>query len=166
MEAAKAVALRGRRPQRTLCENSLSRAVAAVSGRQTHCKHAGGDEDIAATAGFSHRLGKDELTHATGLSSAALGRVTQVTFPSTRTASYTYDAMKNLLTKRERKGPTISHGHHALCRLTSERISVRRSVPYSAVLATINVLMFINAKVRKAGSAELGAVCLSPRFVT
>jgi len=34
---------------------------------------------------------------------APLGRVTQVTFPSTLTEGYTYDAMNNLLSKTDRK---------------------------------------------------------------
>ena len=40
----------------------------------------------------------------------ALGRVTQVTFPSTLNESYSYDAMSNLLSKTDRKGQTINYG--------------------------------------------------------
>ncbi len=41
----------------------------------------------------------DAASHATALAYDALGRVTQVTFPSMLSESYTYDAMNNLLTK-------------------------------------------------------------------
>jgi YD repeat-containing protein len=47
-------------------------------------------------------------------------RGTQVTFPSTLTEGYTYDAMNNLLAKTDRKGQTINYGYDALYRLTSK----------------------------------------------
>ena len=49
-----------------------------------------------------------------------MGRVTQVTFPSTLSESYAYDAMNNLLTRTDRKGQTINYGYDALYRLTSK----------------------------------------------
>ena len=45
----------------------------------------------------------DAANNETGFAYDALGRVTQVTFPSTLSESYTYDAMNNLLTKTDRK---------------------------------------------------------------
>ncbi len=67
----------------------------------------------------------------------ALGRV--ITFPSTLSESYTYDAMNNLLTKTDRKLQTISYGgacpersrRNALYRLTSKTLPNSRAVNYS-----------------------------------
>jgi len=55
----------------------------------------------------------------TGFSYDALGRVTGVTFPSPLSESYNYDAVGNLLTKRDRKGQTISYAYDALDRRTA-----------------------------------------------
>ena len=60
-----------------------------------------------------------------------MGRVTQVTFPSTLSESYTYDAMSNLLSKTDRKGHTISYGYDALYRLTSKTYPDSTAVNYA-----------------------------------
>ncbi len=44
----------------------------------------------------------DAANHETQFSYDALGRVTQVTFPSSLSEGYTYDAMNNLLSKTDR----------------------------------------------------------------
>jgi RHS repeat-associated protein len=46
------------------------------------------------------------------------GRLTQTTFPSTLSESYTYDAIDNLTSKTDRKSQTISYVYDALNRLT------------------------------------------------
>jgi YD repeat-containing protein len=46
----------------------------------------------------------DAANHQTGFAYDAFGRVTQVTFPSSLSESYAYDAMNNLLSKTNRKG--------------------------------------------------------------
>jgi YD repeat-containing protein len=52
----------------------------------------------------------DAANHNTGFTYDALGRVTQVTFPSTLSESYTYDAMNNL----GNRGQAVSIGRAIL----------------------------------------------------
>ena len=73
----------------------------------------------------------DAANHDTGFTYDALGRVTQVTFPSTLSESYTYDAMNNLLSKTDRKGQTINYGYDALYRLTSKTYPDSTAVNYT-----------------------------------
>ena len=61
----------------------------------------------------------------------ALGRVTQVTFPSSLSESYTYDDVNNLLSKTDRKGQTINYGYDALYRLTSKTYPDSTAVNYT-----------------------------------
>jgi RHS repeat-associated protein len=70
-------------------------------------------------------------SHQTGFAYDALGRVTQVTFPSTLSESYTHDVMNNLLTKTDRKGQTINYGYDALYRLTSKTYPDSTAVNYT-----------------------------------
>ena len=53
-----------------------------------------------------------------------------MTFPSTLSESYTYDAMNNLLSKTDRKGKTINYGDDALYRLTSKTYPDSTAVNY------------------------------------
>ena len=60
-----------------------------------------------------------------------LGRVTQVTFPSTLSESYTFDAVGNLLTKTDRKGQTITYAYDNLYRLATKNYPDSTSVAYT-----------------------------------
>ena len=73
----------------------------------------------------------DAANHETGFAYDALGRVTQVTFPSTLSESYAYDAMNDLLSKTDRKGQTINYGYDALYRLTSKTYPDQTAVNYT-----------------------------------
>ncbi len=58
-------------------------------------------------------------------------RLKQVNFPSTLTEAYTYDAVGNLLTKRDRKNQTISYTYDALNRLTRKEYPDTTGVDYT-----------------------------------
>lgn len=73
----------------------------------------------------------DAATHQTSSAYDDLGRVTQVTSPSTLSKSYIYDAMNNLLTEMDRKGQTIGYGYVALYRLTSKTYPDSTAVNYT-----------------------------------
>ncbi len=80
----------------------------------------------------------DAGTEETQFAYDALGRVTSVTFPSTLSESYSYDAMNNLLSKTDRKQQTINYGgacpersrRNALYRLTSKTYPDQTAVNY------------------------------------
>jgi RHS repeat-associated protein len=73
----------------------------------------------------------DAASHQTAFAYDALGRVTQVTFPSTLSESYTYDAVNNLLTKTDRKNQTIQYGYDPLYRQTSKTYPDSTAVYYT-----------------------------------
>jgi RHS repeat-associated protein len=58
------------------------------------------------------------------------GRLTQTTFPSTLSESYTYDAIDNLASKTDRKSQTINYVYDALNRLTHKGYPDSTGVDY------------------------------------
>jgi RHS repeat-associated protein len=58
------------------------------------------------------------------------GRLTQTTFPSTLSETYTYDAIDNLLSKTDRKSQTINYVYDALNRLTHKGYPDSTGVDY------------------------------------
>ena len=72
----------------------------------------------------------DAANHDTHFTYDALGRVTQVPFPSTLGESYADDAMNNLLSKTDRKQQTINYGYDALYRLTNKTYPDQTAVNY------------------------------------
>ncbi len=77
----------------------------------------------------------DANGHTTQFAYNARGWVTQTTFPSTLTESYTYDAVGNLLSKTDRKGNTIQYVYDALYRLTQKTYPDETAVEYAYDLA-------------------------------
>lgn len=71
------------------------------------------------------------MNHDAHFTYDALGRVTEVTFPSTLSEGYTYDAMNNLVSKTDRKGQTINYGYDALYRLSSKTYPDSTGVTYT-----------------------------------
>jgi len=59
-----------------------------------------------------------------------LGQLKSVTFPSGLSEVYTYDAVGNLLTKKDRKGNTITYNYDGVYRLTSKSYPDSTSVAY------------------------------------
>lgn len=64
-----------------------------------------------------------------------MGRVTQVTFPSSFLESYSYDANGNMLSKKDRNGNTISYAYDFLNRLTQKTYPDSTIVNYTYDLA-------------------------------
>jgi len=75
----------------------------------------------------------DAANHETQFGYDPLGRVTEVIFPPTLTESYTYDAMKNLLSKTDRKQQTISYTYDVMGKLlTVAQGSQHRTFTYDS----------------------------------